>query len=117
MQKTFFSIRDHVIMYADNVAIPKSLQKKDIKPILQWISRISRIKSPMRSCVYFKDMDQYIGNTVKTCRNGEPAAKFPLIKSETWPEKKTMVKITPGLYSNNRRIILPCCVIQLYEIP
>lgn len=62
--KIIFSICDEILMYAERVVIPDSLQKRILKHFHVGHSDMLRMKSLMRSYVYWLKMDQDIQNFV-----------------------------------------------------
>ena len=80
-----FSICDKVLMYADRVEIPLLLQQKTfLKELYLGHPGILCMKSLMRSCTYWPQMDHDIEKVVKTYRNCALAAKSPLVKFQLW---------------------------------
>ena len=81
-----FSICEDVLMYSDRVVVPKILQKKILRDFHIGHPGISRMKSLMRSYVYWPKMDSDIESTVKSCKGRALAAKAPAVKISPWPK-------------------------------
>ena len=63
-----FSPCDEVLMYSERVIIPQKLQKRILKYFHVGHPGKNRMKSLMRSYVYWPKMDQDIVNIVSTCK-------------------------------------------------
>ena len=81
-----YSICNEVVMYSDWVVISVALQKWIQKEFHVGHPGISRIKSLIRSYVYWTNMDRDIENTVKTSKGCALAAKAPSIELSLWPK-------------------------------
>ena len=85
-----YSICNEVVMYSDRVVIPPALQKRILKEFHVGYPGMSRMRSPMRSNVYWTNMDREFKNTVKAYKGCALAVKAPRIKLSPWP--KTVFK-------------------------
>ena len=83
-----YSVCDDVLLYSERVAIPKTLQKRISKDFHMGHPGTNRMKSLMRTFVYWPSMDQDITNMVKTCKGCALAAKAPPITHKTWPKSE-----------------------------
>lgn len=64
-------------MYGDRVIIPSTLQKRTLKEFHVGHPGTSRMKSLMRSYVYWINMNKDIENTVRSCKECTLATKAP----------------------------------------
>ena len=80
------SICNEVVMYSDHVVIPAVLQKRIQKEFHIGPPGMSKMKSLIRSYIYWSNMDRDIENIVKACKGYALAAKAPSIKLSPWPE-------------------------------
>ena len=81
-----FSTCDDVLLYRERVMIPSTLQKRILKNFHAGHPRNNRIKSQMRSFVYWPNIDKDIENAFKLCKGCALAAKSPPIKFNPWPK-------------------------------
>ena len=81
-----FSICDETLMYVQRVVIPCVLRKKVLKEFHLGHPDISRMKSLMRSYMYWPKMDQDIENLVRYCKGCQLAAKSPPVRTQPWPK-------------------------------
>ena len=81
-----FSICNDVLMYRERVVIPATLQKRILKDFHVGHPGATRMKSLMRSYVFWKNMDRNIEETVKACKGCALAAKAPPIQFTPWPK-------------------------------
>ena len=72
-----YSVCDDVLLYSERVTILKTLQIRILKDFHMGHPGTNRMKSLMRSFVYWPSMDQDITNMVKTCKGCALAAKAP----------------------------------------
>ena len=70
----------------ERVVIPSTLQKCILKDFHAGHPGSTRMKSLMRSFVYWPNMDKDIENAVKSCKGCALAAKAPPIKFNPWPK-------------------------------
>ena len=82
MENITFSICDYVLMYTVRMVIPALLQKQILKDFHIIHSGMSRMKSLMRSFVFWPGIELL----VKNCRGCALAEKSPPIKFESWPK-------------------------------
>lgn len=80
-----YSMCNDILMYSERLVVPLALQKR----ILKEFHGISRMKSWMRSYVYWCSMDRDIECLVKSCKSCALAVKAPPIKFNPWPELTT----------------------------
>ena len=83
-----YSVSDDVLLYSERITIPKTLQKRILKNFHMGHPGTNRMKSLMRSFVYWPSMDQDITNMVKTCKCCVLAAKAPPITYKPWPKSE-----------------------------
>lgn len=81
-----FSIIDNVLMYNDRVVIPSSLQTRILKDFHKGHPGRSRMKTLMRSFVFWNNMDADINQKVDACKGCALAAKAPAIVHKPWPK-------------------------------
>ena len=81
-----YSICDNILLYSDRVVVPEALQKRILRQFHIGHPGTSRMKSLMRSFVYWQNMDKDIENTVKTCKGCALAAKAPPTVFGSWPK-------------------------------
>ena len=81
-----FSTCNDVLMYRERVVIPATLQKRILKDFHVGHPGATRMKSLMRSYVFWKNMDRNIEETVNACKGCALAAKAPPIKFTPWPK-------------------------------
>lgn len=81
-----FSICDEMLIYADRVVILRVLQKRVLKEFHMGHPGTSRMKSLMRSYVYWPRMDQNIQDMIKQYTGCQLAAKAPPIRTQPWPK-------------------------------
>ena len=86
MVKRFFSIYDGILMYAEQVVIPGALKKKILKDFHSGHPSIARMKTLMRSDVFWPNMDKEIEEKVNSCRGCVIAVKAPPVKFTPWPK-------------------------------
>ena len=82
-----FSTCDNVLLYRERIMIPSTLQKRILKDFYIGHPGITRMKSLMRSFVYWPNMNKDIENVVKLCKGCALAAKAPPVKFNPWSEK------------------------------
>ena len=75
-----FSICGETLMYADRVIMPRVLQKRILKEFHKGHPGICRMKSLMRSYIYWPKMDQDIEKRIRECKGCQLAA--PPIKAQ-----------------------------------
>ena len=88
MPHNIYSVCGDVLLYSERVTIPKTLQKRILKDFHMGHPSTNRMKSLMRSFVYWPSMDQDITNMVETCKGYDLAAKPPLITHKPWPKSE-----------------------------
>ena len=76
-----YSFCDSILLYSNRVVIPKKLQKRILKDFHAGHSGKNRMKSLMRSYVYWPAM-----NMIDICRGCALAAKAPVNTFRTWPK-------------------------------
>lgn len=81
-----FSLCNNVRLYNERVVIPKTLQKRILKDFHRGHPGKNRMKSLMRSYVYWKNMNQDISQMVEICKGCNLAAKAPPVIHKPWPE-------------------------------
>ena len=81
-----FSLWDEVLLYGEQVAIPSTLQRRILKDFHAGHPGITRMKSLMRSYVYWPNTDKDIKNIVKSYKSCALAVKAPSIKYSPWPK-------------------------------
>ena len=81
-----FSLCDNVLLYGERVVIPKTSQKRILKDFHAGHSGKNRMKSLMRSYVYWPKMDLDISDMVDTCKGCALAAKASPITHKPWPK-------------------------------
>ena len=70
-----YSISNEVLMYSERVLVLLLLQKRILKEFHTGHPGISRMKSLMRSYVYWSSMDRDIDSLVKSCKGSALASK------------------------------------------
>ena len=81
-----FSTCNEALLYRERVVIPAILQKEILKDFHTGYPGATRMKSLIRSYVYWKSMDTDIEGKVKSCKGCALAAKAPLIQFSPWPK-------------------------------
>ena len=81
-----FSLCDNVLLYSERVVIPKTLQKWILKDFHACHWGKNRMKSLMRSYMYWPKMDLDISNMVDACKGCALVAKAPPITYKPWPK-------------------------------
>ena len=81
-----FSTCDDELLYRECVVIPSTMQKHLLKDFHAGHPGSSRMKSLMRSFVYWSNMDKDIENVVKLCKGSALAVKVPPIKFNPCPK-------------------------------
>ena len=81
-----FSTCDQVLLYRERIVVPATLQKKILKDFHSGHPGATRMKSLMRSYVYWRNMDKGIEEKAKACRGCALAAKAPPIQFSPWPK-------------------------------
>ena len=81
-----FSLCDNVLLYSERVVILKKLQNRTLRDFHTGHSGINRIKSLMRSYVYWPKMDNDITDMIEKCKGCALAAKAPLTSFKPWPK-------------------------------
>ena len=75
---------DQVLLYWERVVVPATLQKKILKDFPTGHPGTTRMKSLMRSYVYWRNTDKDIEEKVKACRECALATKAPPIQFSPW---------------------------------
>ena len=81
-----FSICNNVLLYSERVVIPKKLQNRILRDFHTGHPGINRIKSLMRSYVYWPKMDNDIMDMIEKCKGSALAAKAPPTTFKPWPK-------------------------------
>ena len=81
-----FSTCDQVLLYRERVVVLGTLQKKILKDFHKRHLGATRMKSLMRSYVYWRNMDKDIEEKVKAGRGCALAAKAPPVQFSPWPK-------------------------------
>ena len=81
-----FSTCDQVLLYQERVVVPATLQNKILKDFHTGPPSTTRMKSLMRSYVYWRKMDKDIEKKVKACWGCALATKAPPIQFSPWPK-------------------------------
>ena len=81
-----FSTCNDVLLYRERVVVPATLQRRILKDFHIGHPGTTRMKSLMRSYVYWKNMDRDVEDTVKACKGCALAAKAPPIQYSPWPK-------------------------------
>ena len=76
-----FSLCDNVLLYSERVVIPKKLQNRILRDFHSGHPGINRMKSLMRSYVYWPKMDNDIRDMIEKCKGCALAAKAPPLLS------------------------------------
>ena len=76
-----FSLCDNVLLYCERVVIPKKLQNRTLRDFHTRHPGINRMKSLMRSYVYWPKMDNDITDMIEKCNGCVLAAKAPPLLS------------------------------------
>ena len=79
-----FSLCDNVLLYSERVVIPKKLQKRILRDFHTGHPGINRMKSLMRSYVYWPKMDNDITDMIEKCIGGALTAKAPPTTFKLW---------------------------------
>ena len=77
-----FSLCDNVLLYSEKFVIPKKLQNRILSDFHIGHPGINRMKSLMRSYVYWPKMDNDITDMIEKCRASALAAKAPPLLSK-----------------------------------
>ena len=80
-----FSLCDNVLLYSERVVIPKKLQNRIFSDFHTGHPRINRMKSLMRSYVYWPKMDNIL-DMIEKCKGCALAAKVHPTTFKTWPK-------------------------------
>ena len=83
-----YSVCDDVLLYIERVTILKTLQKRILKDFHMGHPGTNRMKSLMRSFVYWPSIDQDITSMVKTCKGCALVAKAPPSTHKLWPKSE-----------------------------
>ena len=81
-----FSRCDNVLLYSEMVVIPKKLQNRILRDFYTGHPGINRMKSLMRSYVYWPKMDNDITDMIEKCKGCALAAKAPPTTFKPWPK-------------------------------
>ena len=81
-----FSLCDNILLYGERVVIPKTLQKD----FHTGHPGKNRMKSLMRSYIYWPKIDLDISNMVDACKGCVLAAKAPPITYKPWPKTDSL---------------------------
>ena len=76
-----FSLCDIVLLYSEKVVIPNKLQNRILRGFHTGHLGINRMKSHMRSYVYWPKMDNAITDKIEKCKGCALAAKAPPLLS------------------------------------
>ena len=76
-----FSLWDNVLLYSERVVIPKKLQNRILRDFHTGHPGINRMKSLIRSHVYWPKMDNDITDMIEKCKGCALAAKAPPLLS------------------------------------
>ena len=79
-----FSLYDNVLLYGERVVIPKTIQKMILKDFHAGHPGKNRMKSLIRSYVYWPKIDLDISNMVDACKG------CTLVALYGWPAKQTI---------------------------
>ena len=85
-----FSLCDNVLLYSERVVIPKKLQNRILRDFHTGHPGINRMKSLMRSYVYWPNMDNDMTDTIEKCRGCALAAKAPPLLSNLGQKQKNL---------------------------
>ena len=77
-----FSLCDNVLLFSERVVIPKKLQNRILRDFHTGHPAINRMKSLMRSYVYWPKMDKDIRIMIQKCKGCAVAAKAPPLLSK-----------------------------------
>ena len=81
-----YSLCDNVLLYSERVVIPKTLQKRILHDFHTGHPGINRMKSRMRSYVFWPGMDSDVTDMVSKCKGCILAPKSPPTSQEPWPK-------------------------------
>ena len=81
-----FSLCDNVLLYSERVVMPKKLQNRILRDFHTGHPGINRMKSLMRSYVYWPKMDNDITDMIEKCKGCALAAKAPTTTFKPWPK-------------------------------
>ena len=81
-----YSLCDSILLYNDRVVIPKKLQKRILKDFHTGHPEKNRMKSLMRSYVYWPAMDKDIIDMINAYRGCALATKAPATTFKPWPK-------------------------------
>ena len=81
-----YSLCDNILLYSERVVIPKTLQKRILHDFHTGHPGSNRMKSLMRSYVFWASMDSDISDMVSKCKGCILAAKSPPTSQEPWPK-------------------------------
>ena len=76
-----FSLCDNFLVYSERVVIPKELQNRILRDFHTGHPGIKRMKSLMRSYVYWLKMDNDMTDMIKKCKGCALAVKTPPLLS------------------------------------
>ena len=79
-----YSLCDNVLLYSERVVIPKTLQRRILHNFHTGHLGINRMKSLMRSYVFWPGMDSDVTDMVSKCKGCILAAKSPPTSQEPW---------------------------------
>ena len=79
-----FSLCDNALLYSERVIIPKKLQNRILRDFYMRHPGINRMKSLMRSYVYWPKMDNDNRDMIEKCKGCALVAKAPLITFKPW---------------------------------
>ena len=81
-----FSLCDNVLLYSERVVIPKELPNRILRDFHTGHPGINRMKSLMRSYVYWSKMDNDITDMIEKCKGCALVAKAPPTTFKPWPK-------------------------------
>ena len=81
-----FSLCDNILLYSERVVIPKKLQNRIFRDFHTGHPRINRMKSLMRSYVYWPKMDNDIRDMIEKGKSRAFEAKAPPTTFKPWPK-------------------------------
>ena len=85
-----YSVCNDMLLYSERVTIPKTLQKVILKDFHIGNPGTNRMKSLMRTFIYWPSMDQDITNMVKRRKGCAWAAKAPPITHKPWSKSEQL---------------------------
>ena len=104
-----FSLCDNILLYSERVVIPKKLKNRIFRDFHTGHLGINRMKSLMKSYVYWPKMDNDIKDMIEKCKGYALAAKAPHYFQTLAKNRTTLVEDACWFCGSPGRFLLPNC--------